>query len=152
MSDGSSILYRSRLIDGDYPAYSRVIPERKNLSGMARIDTARFRAALKRVSVALAAVEGEKKKPKEYIRLTFDQDVLRLDASGDFGESASEEIDIEWTGKAALTCGFNWRYLDAAAELSDSDEMRFWPDANGPCRIEPKHDDDRVYVVMPARV
>ncbi len=152
IGDGSSVTYRSRLIDGTFPAYGRVIPERKSFDGMAQIDTARFRAALKRVSVALSAVEGGDKKPKEYIRLTFDEGVLRLDAAGDLGESASEELDIEWSGTAALTCGFNWRYLDAVAALADSDEMRFWPDATGPGRVEPKHDDDRVYVVMPARV
>lgn len=154
-SEEGPLTYRTKLVDGQFPFYSRVIPDRRNFDGSALVDTARFRAALKRCSVALSAVESADakaaRKPKESIALNFEDNVLRLEAAGDYGENASEEMDVEW-GAAALRCGFNWHYLDAIAEAVDSERMRFWPSADGPARFEPETEDGRVYVVMPVRL
>lgn len=148
------LVYRTALVDGQFPTYSRVIPERKNFDAEARVDIERFRAALKRCSVALAAAEHDAKgvrRPREILALEFSRDALRIEAVGEIGETASEEMDIAWSG-ADMRCGFNWRYLDTIAETVGGKAMRFWPDAQGPARFEPEEEDGRVFVVMPARV
>lgn len=154
-NEDGPLTYRTKLVDGQFPDYARVIPDRKSFAGIAIVNTERFRAALKRCSVALSAVENADPKaarrPKEIIALNFESNVLRLKTSGDYGERASEEMDIEWNAPA-LRCGFNWRYLDAIADAVDAERMRFWPDVGGPSRFEPEQEDGRVYVVMPVRL
>lgn len=151
----SDLVYRTRLVEGQFPTYSRVIPERKNFDAEARVDIERFRAALKRCAVALAATDldakGNRKRPKECLALHFSKDTLRIEAVGEIGETASEEMDIAWAGPD-LRCGFNWRYLDIVAETVGGEHMRFWPDAHGPARFEAEEEDGRVFVVMPVRL
>jgi len=149
--DQGPLIYRTRLVDGQFPSYSRVIPPRENFEGAALVNTEHFRAALKRCSVALSAVEhASSGRPKKAVALHFENNVLRVEATGALGEAASEEIDIEWSG-ASLRSGFNWRYLDLISEAVDSENLRFWPSVEGPSRFEPEVEDGRIYVVMPMR-
>lgn len=144
------LVYRTKLVDGQFPTYSRVIPARKNFGASALVDVARFRAALTRCAVSLTAVEAARK-PREIVALNFSDGLLRFETEGDFGESASDEIDIEWTG-GEMRAGFNWRYLDAIAEAVGGSRIRFFPSPDGPARFEAEADDGRIYVVMPMRL
>ncbi|MDP1628837.1 hypothetical protein [Parvibaculum sp.] len=150
--DIGPVTYRSKLVDGTFPDYARVIPARGAHGGEAEIDTARLLQALKACSVALNAVENEKHKPSPGVLLKLSNGVLRVEAKGDFGEAGEDEMDIGWAG-GETAFGVNWRYLAAAAEAVDDSLMRLWPgDGGDPMRIEPKTDDGRVFVVMPMRV
>ena len=150
------LTYRTKLVDGQFPSYSRVIPDRRNFEASALVDVARFRAALTRCAVSLTAVDAPApnaaRRPREIVALNFSDGLLRFETEGDFGEGASDEIDIEWAG-GALRVGFNWHYLDTIAEAVGGDRMRFFPSKDGgPSRFEAEEDDGRVYIVMPVRI
>tara|TARA_R110002110_G_scaffold64634_3_gene178564 strand:+ start:5625 stop:6776 length:1152 start_codon:yes stop_codon:yes gene_type:complete len=149
------VSFRSKLIDGSFPDYNRVIPASDQRAAVATIIVANLRAALKRCSVALSAVERLDKaavKPKVAVTFTLHDGTLELRAAGDFGESYNEVLDIDWTGDTR-TIGVNRDYFDGAAEIVDSEKMLLMPgDAGDPMRIEPESRDGRVYVVMPMRV
>ena len=133
-----------RLIEGDFPDYTKVIP--KDNTQVVRIEKDELLHALRRVSI----LSSERYKG---IKMELKQGKLSISASNpDLGE-AVEEIDMDYQGKP-LVVGFNARYLlDVLAVLETGGEVEIsFKDALSPSLLKKGGDDGYLYVVMPMRL
>lgn len=139
--DGSMLT--SRLIDGQFPDYERVIP--KNADRIALLETKGFAEAVDRVST----ISTERMRA---VKLTFsDSQVVLSSVSAEAGR-ASEELDVEYTGEA-LEIGFNARYImDMLSEI-DGQQVRFeMTSPAAPTVVRDPADSSVLFVLMPMRV
>lgn len=133
-----------RLIEGDFPDYSKVIP--KGNPYVAKIDQDELLQALRRVSI----LSSERYKG---VRLEFKEGRLAISANNpDLGEAA-EEVDIEYQGKP-VAVGFNARYLiDVLGVFGSGGEVHIeLKDELSPSIIRKAEDEGYLYVVMPMRL
>ena len=133
----------SKLIDGTFPDYQRVIPEGndKELS----LDCKSFSDAVDRVS----AISSEKSRA---VKLKLDKNVLELSAQSPEHGSASEEIEVAYDG-GAIEIGFNAAYLlDVARQIEGGTMSMAMADAASPTVIRDTADETALYVLMPMRV
>jgi DNA polymerase-3 subunit beta len=133
-----------RLIDGDFPDYTKVIP--KGNPNVAKVAHDELLQALRRVSI----LSSERYKG---IKMEFDQGKLSLSASNpDLGE-AVEEIAIDYDGKP-ITIGFNARYMiDALSVLGSDGEVEIeLKDELSPSIIRKPGSEGYLYVLMPMRL
>lgn len=133
-----------RLIDGDFPDYTKVIPHGN--PNIAKVEHNELLQALRRVSI----LSNERYKG---IKMEFAQDRVALSASNpDLGE-AVEEIEAEYSGKT-IPIGFNARYLlDVLAVLgSDGDIDIELKDELSPSVIKKNENAGYLYVLMPMRL
>jgi DNA polymerase III subunit beta len=133
-----------RLIDGDFPDYTKVIP--KGNPNIAKLEHDEFLQALRRVSI----LSSERYKG---IRMEFSDDKVFISANNpDLGE-AVEEIEAEYKGKA-LSIGFNARYLlDVLGILGGDGEISIeLKDELSPSVIRKGGVDSYLYVLMPMRL
>ncbi len=132
----------SRLIDGTYPDYEKVIPinNSRTMTGM----TKSLSNVIERVSVVSEKSRG--------IRLNIRENLLLVSAAATDEGSAEDEADIQYTGDE-IEIGFNFRYLlDILAQIKgDQTEMRF-EDGVSPVILQDVKDPDTLYVLMPMRV
>jgi DNA polymerase-3 subunit beta len=135
--------FTSKLIDGKFPDYQRVIPSHSEKSVLA--DRDELRQALQRTSI----LSNEKYRG---IRFQFSNGLLQLLAHNPEQEEAEEEMEIEYQGEE-LTIGFNVGYLIEVLGVIDSDKVQLLlNDANSSCLIENEESDQHRYVVMPMRL
>jgi DNA polymerase-3 subunit beta len=133
-----------RLIDGDFPDYTKVIP--KGNPNIAKIEHNELLQALRRVSI----ISSERYKG---IRMDFSSGKISLSANNpDLGE-AIEEIDAEYKGKP-ISIGFNARYLlDVLGVLSGEGDIDIeLKDELSPSIIRKTGDEGYLYVLMPMRL
>lgn len=137
---GTSVL--SKLVDGIFPDYGRVIPQPGPLRAV--FDVPRLAAAVKRVMF----VDSDKSKR---VRFTFARDSLELMASADGGFESLDEIEIECESEVAI--GFNGRYvLDMLAHCG-SERLEMVTNGPGdPALFRVPGDDRNLAVLMPLRV
>ena len=141
VSSGSATII-SKLIDGEFPPYDRVIP--KNNTQTALIQRKNLIDSVERV--AIVATDKHRS-----IKLSFTSDKLTLQANSSEGGFAYEEIDITYSGEPIET-GFNARYLADIINQIDKEEiiMKF-SDNVSPAIIEAE-DLSSLFVIMPIRV
>lgn len=139
----ADIRFTSKLIDGRFPDYQRVIPQ--NTDKVVVADREAVRQAVLRTSI----LTNEKYRS---IRLHLAPQTLRVTAHNPEQEEAEEEVSVDYDG-AALEIGFNANYvLDALqAVAGEKVEIRL-SDANSCCLIHALGSDDCKYVVMPMRL
>ncbi|HXG51887.1 MAG TPA: DNA polymerase III subunit beta [candidate division Zixibacteria bacterium] len=133
-----------RLIDGDFPEYSKVIP--KGNPNVAKLDHDEFLQALRRVSI----LSSERYKG---VKMEFrDRRLLISTSNPDLGE-AVEEAEVEYTGKP-VTIGFNARYLIDVLNVLEADcEVKMeLKDEVSPSVIRRWGDETYLYVLMPMRL
>jgi DNA polymerase-3 subunit beta len=133
-----------RLIDGDFPDYSKVIP--KGNPNLAKIEHEELLQALRRVSI----ISSERYKG---IKMDFSSGSVSLSANNpDLGE-AVEEIEAEYKGKP-ISIGFNARYLlDVLGVLNGEGEIDIeLKDELSPSIIRKSGDAGYLYVLMPMRL
>lgn len=137
------IRFTSKLIDGRFPDYERVIPKPQGNVLKAGRDV--LRQALQRAAI----LSNEKYRG---VRLELADATLRIQANNPDQEEARDELEVEYTGQA-LEIGFNVNYLlDALAAVeSEQVEMGF-VDANSSCLISGAGLTQARYVVMPMRL
>ena len=135
--------FTSKLIDGRFPDYQRVIPQNPDKLVIADRDT--LRQAVQRTSI----LTNEKYRS---IRLQLEAQTLKVLAHNPEQEEAEEEINVDYAGPG-LEIGFNSTYiLDAlAAVTSEEIELRL-SDPNSCCLIQAVGDSQCKYVVMPMRL
>ena len=137
------VRFTSKLIDGKFPEYSRVIP-----ADPPRIMTAArdaLRAALQRTSI----LSNEKYRG---IRLTFAPGLLTVQAHNPEQEEAEDQVVVDFGGEE-IEIGFNVGYLlDALAAIETQDVEVGLTDANSSCLIRAPGDTATKYVVMPMRL
>ena len=138
-----AVVLTSKLIDGTFPDYQRVIPTGNDR--LMKVDRRTFTDAVDRVST----VSSERGRA---VKIALDQDQLTLSVNNPDSGSATEELAADYPAEA-LEIGFNARYLLDIANQLDSDEIRFsFADAGSPTLIEDPGDADALYVLMPMRV
>jgi DNA polymerase III subunit beta len=138
-----TVTLTSKLIDGTFPDYNRVIPQ--NNDKTLRVPNGEFMSAVDRVST-IASERGRA------VKLALNKGTLTLSVNNPEGGSATEEMAVDFGG-GALDIGFNARYLlDIAGQL-DSDTAQFkLADAGAPTIIRDGDDNSALYVLMPMRV
>lgn len=133
----------SKLIDGSFPDYERVIP--KTNPNVLRVDNKDFAAAVDRVST----VSADRTRS---IKLALDADRLRLMVNNPEAGSALEELSVDYDGEP-LEIGFNARYLlDVAAQIDGETATLRLADPSSPTIICDEEDERALYVLMPLRV
>lgn len=132
-----------RMVDGDFPDYKRVIPEKGKNSAIINNDL--FLHALKRISI----LSSEKSKG---IKINLKRDSLTLTSSNpDLGD-AKEEIDIIYNGDD-ISIGFNAKYIIDILQIIKTENIIFnLKDNISPGRINPEEDEDHISVIMPMRL
>lgn len=139
-----TVTLTSKLIDGTFPDYGRVIPHSNDKD--LHVTKAEFREAVDRVAT-IATERGRA------VKLALSPGKLTLSVNNPEGGSATEEMAVDFGGKALLEIGFNARYLlDIVGQL-DSDTAHFkLADAAAPTVIRDGDDQSSLYVLMPMRV
>jgi len=137
------ITLTSKVIDGTFPDYTRVIP-----SGNTRrleVDAAEFAKAVDRV----ATVSSERSRA---VKLSLDEDRLVLSVNSPDSGAAEEELAVAY-GDERLEIGFNAKYLLEIASQVDRENAVFMFNSSGdPALMREGNDTSAVYVVMPMRV
>lgn len=135
----------SKLIDGRFPDYERVIPEVTDDGCHIKVDRELLRQSLARASI----LSNEKYRA---VRLSLDSGVLRILANNPDQEEAEDELEVDYQGES-LEIGFNVSYLmDALATLPAQVAHLYLTDASSSCLIRGESRDDCQYVVMPMRL
>jgi DNA polymerase-3 subunit beta len=137
------IRFTSKLIDGRFPEYDRVIPQES--SNELKADKETLRSALQRTAI----LSNEKYRG---IRLVIRDSGVVLQAHNPEQEEAEEEVELEYSGDD-IEIGFNVNYLLDAIGAVDGDEVTLSVvDSNSSCLVrEPGNDGDK-FVVMPMRL
>lgn len=137
------IRFTSKLIDGRFPEYDRVIPQ--DTSNSLSADRGLFRSALQRTAI----LSNEKYRG---IRLIIRENNMVLQAHNPEQEEAEEELEIQYSGEE-IEIGFNVNYLLDALSAIESDEVSLaLVDGNSSCLLTEPGKDDCKYVVMPMRL
>jgi len=137
------VRFTSKLIDGRFPEYSRVIPAAATYAIKADRDV--LRQALQRTSI----LSNEKYRG---IRMTVKKNVLTVQAHNPEQEEAEEEIEVSYEG-SDLEVGFNVNYLlDALAAIDGQEVELGLTDSNSSCLIRSPGNTSSRYVVMPMRL
>ena len=133
----------SKVIDGTFPDYSRVIP-----SGNTRkleVDAGDFAKAVDRV----ATVSSERSRA---VKLSLEEDRLVLSVNAPDAGAAEEELSVAYADEP-LEIGFNAKYLHEIAGQIDRENAVFLFNGSGDAAlIREGGDNSAVYVVMPMRV
>lgn len=135
--------FTSKLIDGKFPDYQRVIPSETDKEILADRDL--LKQALMRTSI----LSNEKYRG---IRFQFNPGTLQLLAHNPEQEEAEDEMEIEYDG-AELTIGFNVGYLIEVLNVIDSEAVKIsLSDSNSSCLIQNTDNEQNRYVIMPMRL
>lgn len=138
-----AVVLVSKLIDGVFPDYEKVIPADNNK--IMEVDTKALVKAVDRVST----ISTEKSRA---IRLQVAGGKLTLSATGEGNGTAREELDVQYSADA-LDSGFNSRYLMEAMSCMDGDTAQFlFSDNTAPVLARDVSDVRALYVIMPMRV
>ncbi len=137
------IRFTSKLIDGRFPEYSRVIPA--NPTKKVGADRDILRAALQRAAI----LSNEKYRG---IRLAVKSGLLTLQSHNPEQEEAEEELEVNYDGEE-LEIGFNVTYLlDALAAIDGGEVEIGLTDSNNSCLLSAASTPNVKYVVMPMRL
>ncbi len=138
-----TVTLTSKLIDGTFPDYGRVIPQANDKS--MKVANAQFMSAVDRVST-IASERGRA------VKLNIGRDKLVLSVNNPEGGSATEEIGVDYAS-TPLEIGFNARYLlDIAGQLEGEEARFLLADPGSPTMVRDASDDSALYVLMPMRV
>jgi len=137
------VRFTSKLIDGRFPEYGRVIPSAPPKAVVADRET--LRAALQRTAI----LANEKYRG---IRLALKKNSMTLQAHNPEQEEAEEEVAVDYNG-GPLEIGFNVSYLLDVLGVMTTDQVRLiLSDANSSALVQEYDNDDSAYVVMPMRL
>jgi len=137
------VRFTSKLIDGRFPEYSRVIPNNppRVVNGV-RDD---LRQALQRAAI----LSNEKYRG---IRFAVKPGVLNIQAHNPEQEEAEEQVDVAYEGED-VEIGFNVNYLMDALAAVDGEQVTIGlTDGNSSCLVSSAADDSAKFVVMPMRL
>ena len=139
------VRFSSKLIDGRFPDYGRVIPDAERCDKRLSMDRESLRQCLVRTSV----LSSDKHRT---VRLTLGAGTLKVAANNPEQETAEDELEIEYAGED-LDIGFNVSYvIDALATLPSETADIFLTDSSSSCLIQPHGRSNCQFVVMPMRL
>ncbi|MER9415978.1 DNA polymerase III subunit beta [Mesorhizobium sp. M0306] len=138
-----SVILTSKLIDGTFPDYQRVIPTGNDKKLI--IDRQSFAAAVDRVST----ISSERGRA---VKLSIAEGQVTLADNNPDSGSATEELAADYSSDP-IEIGFNAKYLlDVAAQLTGTEAKFMLADAGSPTLIHDMADETALYVLMPMRV
>lgn len=138
-----TVVFTSKLIDGTFPDYARVIPTRndKRLT----VDLSEFAKSVDRVST----ISSERGRA---VKLALADGKLTLSVNNPDAGQATEELAVDYED-SALEIGFNARYLLDITQQLDGDTALFkLAEAGSPTLIQDREGAANLYVLMPMRV
>ena len=139
---GSAVL-TSKLIDGTFPDYNRVIPTANDK--LLKLDPKSFSAGVDRVST----IASEKTRA---VKMSVDRDKVTLSVTSPENGLATEELPADY-GSDGLEIGFNARYLlDILSEIDGDTVEVHLADAAAPTLLRENDKSNALYVLMPMRV
>ncbi|MGB8623678.1 MAG: DNA polymerase III subunit beta [Paracoccaceae bacterium] len=137
------ITLTSKVIDGTFPDYTRVIPQGNTRK--LEVDASEFARAVDRV----ATVSSERSRA---VKLSLDEDRLILSVNAPDAGAAEEELAVAY-GDEPLEIGFNAKYLlEIASQVDRENAVFLFNSAGDPTLMHEGNDTSAVYVVMPMRV
>lgn len=136
------VVLSSRLIDGTYPEYEKVIPA--NNDKKLQTNAKSLADVIERVSVVCEKTRG--------IKLSLEAGLIRVFASSADEGSAEDETDAIYDNET-LEIGFNYRYLlDILAQMKGENALFAIQDGISPVIVQDETDPNALYVLMPMRV
>ena len=137
------ITLTSKVIDGTFPDYTRVIPQGNTRK--LEVDATEFAKAVDRV----ATVSSERSRA---VKLSLDEDRLILSVNAPDSGAAEEELAVAYSDEP-LEIGFNAKYLlEIAGQVDRENAVFMFNSAGDPTLMREGNDQSAVYVVMPMRV
>ena len=137
------VVLTSKLIDGTFPDYGRVIPVGNDKTLV--VDKADFASAVDRVST-VASERGRA------VKLSIADGKLTLSVTNPDSGSATEEIEVEYAAEP-IDIGFNSRYLlDITSQIEGSTAELKLADPGSPTLVQDPDKRGALYVLMPMRV
>ena len=141
--DAGDTVIVSKVIDGNFPDYDRIIPQ--SMPNSFRVDAVEFASAC-----AAVAIVCEDKKSRA-VAMDIGDDAVRLEVAGHVND-AEDVVDAYVSGDP-VRIGFNSRYLaDAMAQAEGGDMIVHYKGPGDPALMKPTDDDKMLIVVMPVRV
>ncbi|TLU73952.1 DNA polymerase III subunit beta [Lichenicoccus roseus] len=140
-----SVMLTSKLIDGTFPEYERVIP--RDNDKILRVGKKDFSDAVARV----AAISQERSRP---VKLSIDRNLLILSAASPDQGTAKEELDEGRVSydSTPLEIGFQARYLNDITDQIEKDVEFAFSDSAAPTVVRDVDSPSALYVLMPMRV
>ncbi len=140
-----SVMLTSKLIDGTFPEYDRVIP--RDNDKILRVGKKDFSDAVARV----AAISQERSRP---VKLSIERNLLTLSAASPDQGTAKEELDDGRVSYDAtpLEIGFQARYLNDITDQIEKDVEFAFSDSAAPTVVRDVDSPSALYVLMPMRV
>ena len=137
------VILTSKLIDGTFPDYGRVIPQGNDKT--LEVDAKLLRDSVDRVST----ISSEKSRA---VKLNLEDGKLTLSVNSPDNGSATEELMVTYAGEN-LEIGFNARYLnDITTQISGTNAVFKLGDSSSPTVVQDLDDAAALYVLMPMRV
>ncbi len=138
-----SVVLTSKLIDGTFPDYQRVIPSGNDKK--LTIDRQSFASAVDRVST----ISSERGRA---VKLSIADGLLTLTVNNPDSGSATDELAADYDADP-IEIGFNAKYLlDITGQLTGSEAIFMLADAGSPTLVRDTGDENALYVLMPMRV
>lgn len=137
------LTFTSKLIDGRFPDYNKVIPANQSKKVLIKRDV--FRETLNRAAI----LSNEKYRG---VRFGLSKGTMTITAHNPEQEEAQEELAVGYAGED-MEIGFNVNYITDAASALDSEEVEFGlSDPNSSCLLRVPDNKNHLYVVMPMRL
>ncbi len=139
----NNLIFISKLIDGSFPDYKRVIPTDNN--NILEVEREKLLSAVDRVST----IANEK---SPVIKFKLLKDVINLNTINNENSTATEDLNLNYDGDE-LEIGFNSKYImDIVNNLQDEKISIKLKDSSSPIIAQEKSNSNLVYVLMPMRV
>ena len=138
-----NVILTSKLVDGKFPDYERVIPTTNDKR--LEVDCASFRLAIERVSTLSSDM-------MRVVRLSLRERTMTVNVSSSENGSGQDELEAEFNGEP-MDVGFNWKYLlDVTDQIKGGVALFKLADGNSPAVISDISDPSVIFVLMPMRV
>lgn len=141
-AEGDSTTIISKVVEGTYPDYARVIPPRSG--NVAHIDAATLAAAIARCS-SVTDMKGSA------MRLEFGEGQIAISIALSDGSAAQDSVECEYAGEP-VTLGMNYNYSRDLLRTIDGNAKIYLDTATSAVRIEQVSAPDDVFVIMPMRL
>ncbi len=138
-----NLVFISKLIDGSFPDYKRVIPE-DNIN-ILQVNREKLLSAVDRVST----IANEK---SPVIKFKLLENVINLNTANNENSTATEDLSLNYSGEE-IEIGFNSKYImDIVNNLEDEQIFINLKDGSSPIIAKEKSNSNLIYVLMPMRV